>query len=203
MKNSRYSTVFKAALAAMAVLAVAACNPIENSTTSASLLTVVSITGLDLSGKDANFTQSDVLHTDSTTGTSTITDDVAKAGLEASTLAPAPPAGISQYNDIQLDKIVVSYSRTDGRNTEGIDVPYSFEQNVSQVFRVGQQATITFIIVRATAKQEPPLIGLRAGATRGEVIYTNAKIVFYGHDLAGKMVTATGYLPVEFADFAN
>ena len=46
-------------------------------------------------------------------------------------------------------------------------------------------------------------MGLRAGATRGEVIYTNAKIVFYGHDLAGKTVTATGYLPVEFADFAN
>jgi hypothetical protein len=118
-------------------------------------------------------------------------------------LAPNPPAGTSQYNDIQLDKIVVSYTRTDGRNTEGVDVPYTFEQNVSQIIHIGQQATISFIIVRATAKQEPPLLGLRAGATRGEVIYTNAKIVFYGHDLAGKTVTATGYLPVEFADFAN
>jgi hypothetical protein len=203
MKNPRSATVFKAAIGTLAILAAVACNPIENSTTSASLLTVVTITGLDLTLKDQNFTQSDVLLTDTTTGTSTITDDVAKASLTASMLAPNPPAGTSQYNDIQLDKIVVSYTRTDGRNTEGVDVPYTFEQNVSQIIHIGQQATISFIIVRATAKQEPPLLGLRAGATRGEVIYTNAKIVFYGHDLAGKTVTATGYLPVEFADFAN
>ena len=203
MKNPRSATVFKAAIGILAVLAAMACNPIENSTTSASLLTVVTITGLDLTLKDQNFTQSDVLLTDATTGISTITDDVAKASLAASMLAPNPPAGTSQYNDIQLDKIVVSYTRTDGRNTEGVDVPYTFEQNVSQIIHIGQQATISFIIVRATAKQEPPLLGLRAGATRGEVIYTNAKIVFYGHDLAGKTVTATGYLPVEFADFAN
>ena len=203
MKNPRTAKVFKAAIGTLAILAAMACNPIENSTTSASLLTVVTITGLDLTLKDQNFTQSDVLLTDTTTGTSTITDDVAKASLTASMLAPNPPAGTSQYNDIQLDKIVVSYTRTDGRNTEGVDVPYTFEQNVSQIIHIGQQATISFIIVRATAKQEPPLLGLRAGATRGEVIYTNAKIVFYGHDLAGKTVTATGYLPVEFADFAN
>jgi hypothetical protein len=203
MKNPRTARVFKAAIGTLAILAAMACNPIENSTTSASLLTVVTITGLDLTLKDQNFTQSDVLLTDTTTGTSTITDDVAKASLTASMLAPNPPAGTSQYNDIQLDKIVVSYTRTDGRNTEGVDVPYTFEQNVSQIIHIGQQATISFIIVRATAKQEPPLLGLRAGATRGEVIYTNAKIVFYGHDLAGKTVTATGYLPVEFADFAN
>jgi hypothetical protein len=203
MKNPRTAKVFKAAIGTLAMLAAMACNPIENSTTSASLLTVVTITGLDLTLKDQNFTQSDVLLTDTTTGTSTITDDVAKASLTASMLAPNPPAGTSQYNDIQLDKIVVSYTRTDGRNTEGVDVPYTFEQNVSQIIHIGQQATISFIIVRATAKQEPPLLGLRAGASRGEVIYTNAKIVFYGHDLAGKTVTATGYLPVEFADFAN
>ena len=203
MKNPRSATVFKAAIGILAVLAAVACNPIENSTTSASLLTVVTITGLDLTLKDQNFTQSDVLLTNPTTGTSTITDDVAKATLAASMLAPKSPAGTSQYNDIQLDKIVISYTRTDGRNTEGVDVPYTFEQNVSQVIRNGGEATITFIIVRASAKQEPPLLGLRAGASRGEVIYTNAKIVFYGHDLAGKTVTATGYLPVEFADFAN
>jgi hypothetical protein len=203
MKNPRSATVFKAAIGALAVLAAVACNPIENSTTSASLLTVVTITGLDLSLKDQNFTQSDVLLTDATTGTSTITDDVAKASLGASMLAPNPPAGTSQYNDIQLDKIVISYSRTDGRSSEGVDVPYAFEQNVSQVIRIGQQATVSFIIVRATAKQEPPLVGLQAGVGRGEVLYTNAKIVFYGHDLAGKTVTATGYLPVDFSDFAN
>jgi hypothetical protein len=203
MNNQRSVPVFKAALAALAALTALACNPIENSTQSASLLTVVSITGLDIAAKDANFTQSDVLVTNSTTGLSTITDDVAKATLSASTLALNPPAGTSQYNDIQLDKMVITYIRTDGRNTQGVDVPYSFEQNLSQVIHVGQETTFSFIIVRASAKQEPPLIGLRAGATRGEVLYTNARIDFYAHDLAGKKITATGYLPVEFADFAN
>ena len=203
MKKQRSRTVFKAALAVLAALAALSCNPIENSTQSASLLTVVTITGLDITNKDTNFTQSDVLTTDSATGLSTITDDAAKATLAASTLAPNPPAGTSQYNDIQFDKIVISYSRTDGRNSPGVDVPYSFEQNLSQIIRIGEQITISFIIVRATAKQEPPLIGLRAGTSRGEVLYTNARIDFYAHDLAGKKVTATGYLHVEFADFAN
>ena len=203
MKKQRSRTVFKAALAVLAALAALSCNPIENSTQSASLLTVVTITGMDITNKDSNFTQSDVLTTDAATGLSTITDDVAKATLAASTLAPNPPAGISQYNDIQFDKIVISYSRTDGRNSPGVDIPYSFEQNLSQLIRIGEQTTISFVIVRASAKQEPPLIGLRAGATRGEVLYTNARIDFYAHDLAGKKVTATGYLPVEFADFAN
>jgi hypothetical protein len=203
MNNQRSVPVFKAALAALAALTALACNPIENNTQSASLLTVVAISGLDIAAKDANFTQSDVLVTNSTTGLSTITDDVAKATLSASTLAPNPPAGTSQYNDIQLDKLVITYIRTDGRNAQGVDVPYSFEQNLSQVIRVGQETTFSFIIVRASAKQEPPLIGLRAGATRGEILYTNARIDFYAHDLAGKKVMATGYLPVEFADFAN
>jgi hypothetical protein len=203
MNTQRRLRIIPAALAALAVLAATACNPIENETTSASFLTVVTITGLDLAAKDANYTQSDILTTDSTTGGSTIVDDVAKATLLASTLAPSPVGGVSQYNDIQLEKIVVSYTRTDGRNTEGVDVPYAFEQNISLLVRVGQQASVSFFVVRASAKQEPPLVNLLNAVTQGEVIYTNARIVFYGHDLAGKAVKATGYLPVEFANFAN
>jgi hypothetical protein len=203
MRIIHRSPIWKAALLAAAALAGLACNAIENSTQSASLLTVAAITGLDLSNKDSNFTQSDVLYTDPTTGVSTITDDVAKATLAVSTLDPNPVGGTSQYNDIQLDKYVVSYTRTDGRNSQGVDVPYTYEQALSQIIKVGQSATVSIIIVRASAKQEPPLISLRAGATRGEILYTNARIDFYGHDLAGKTVHATGYLPVEFADFAN
>jgi hypothetical protein len=202
-ERKRIVPILKAALLAFAALGALACNPIENSTQSASLLTVVTVTGLDIANKDANFTQSDVLHTDPTTGLSTVTDDVAKATLAASTLAPNPIGGTSQYNDIQLDKIVISYTRSDGRNTPGVDVPYNFEQGLSQVVHIGEQVTVTFIIVRASAKQEPPLINLLAQTSRGEVLYTTARLDFYGHDLAGKTVTATGYLPVEFSDFAN
>jgi len=201
--QKRIVPVIEVALLAFVALGALACNSIENNTQSASLLTVVTLTGLDLSNKDANYTQSDVLHTDSTTGVSTITDDVAKATLSASTLAPSPIGGTSQYNDIQLDKIVISFTRADGRNTPGVDVPYTFEQGLSQVIHIGEQITISFIIVRASAKQEPPLVGLLADTSRGEVLYTTARIDFYAHDLAGKTVTATGYLPVEFANFAN
>jgi hypothetical protein len=205
MTTKRRSLVFKAAVlaAVAAAMTATACNSIENKTLSNTLLVVETLTGLDLGGKEANFTQSDVLFTDSATGTITVRDDVAKATLSARSLEANPTLGVSQFYDVQLEKYVVSYSRSDGKNTPGVDVPYSYEQSVSMLIGVGKMTTVTIFIVRASAKQEPPLSNLLLPTTRGEVLYTTARVDFYGHDLAGKTVKATGYLPVEFADFAN
>lgn len=202
IKNNR-TLGFRAAVLATALLAFAACNSLENKSTSNMILRVDALTGLDLAAKDSNFCQSDVVINDSTTGASTITDDVAKATLSAQLMDPKPIVGTSLMEDIVLDKYVVSYTRTDGRNTPGVDVPYSFEQTMSGVIGVGKQVVFSIFIVRASAKQEPPLSNLLLPTTRAEVIYTNARVDFYGHDMTGKTVMATGYLPVEFGNFAN
>jgi hypothetical protein len=179
------------------------CNPLENDTQSASMLIIESITGKDMQGVEGNLLQSDVLYYNSTTGTYTIQADLAKANLSAQTLDPKPAQGASQFNDIQLDKYFVTYSRSDGKNTPGVDVPYPFEGGISVRVAIGIKTEVTFIVVRETAKQEPPLINLTQPTTRGEVLYMTARIDFYGHDLANKTVKATGYLSIAFADYAN
>lgn len=204
MKNHSLRTArFKAAVLALAALALAACNPIENSQQSNSLLVVETLTGLDMTGNEGNLCESDVLFTDSLTGVSTITADLAKASLSAQTLDPNPILGTSQYSDIQLLKYAVTYLRADGKSTPGVDVPYSFEAGITGLIRVGQLTTVSFVVVREAAKQEIPLLNLRTTTTRAETLEITARIDFYGKDLSGRAVKATGYLFITFADFAN
>ena len=67
---------------------------------------------------------------------------------------------------------------------------------------VGSTATFSFIIVRDVSKMEPPLVGLATGMGDG-VIEMTAKVEFYGHDLTNNKVSATGYLAIFFANYAE
>lgn len=203
MKAKRRISGLRTAVLAAAALVLAACNPIENETGSNSLLTIETLTALNMEGQEVNFCQSDVLYTDPQTGATSIVADIAKVALSADLLDPDPVLGASQYNDIELFKYGVTYRRSDGRNTEGVDVPYAFEEGMSGIIRIGQTASFSFILVREAAKQEPPLINLLMPSNRGETLVVTAQIDFYGKDLAGRAVKATGYIPVTFADFAN
>jgi hypothetical protein len=180
-----------------AFLVLVSCNPVEDDSESASMLLVDNLLGHDAEGKAGNFLQSDVV-----LSTGSIVADTASATLRAITVDPDPLLGTSPYNDIVLTRYIVSYSRTDGRNVPGVDVPYPFEGSLSTVVKVGSQSTITFVIVREVAKMEPPLIGL---VDLGEevVLACTAKVEFYGHDNVNKTVKATGYLTIYFANYAD
>jgi hypothetical protein len=203
MNNHRHlkRTIGAAVLLAASFLLIS-CNPVENESQSASLLIVESLTGMDIEGAEGFFLQSDVLIVDPVTGTTSVRADSAKATFRATTLEPAPLLGTSQYNDIQITRYVVTYIRADGRNIEGVDIPYSFEGSLSALIRIGISAPVSFVIVREVAKQEPPLFNLRA-ALPGDILNVTAKVVFYGHDLANKTVRATGMLPIFFANYGN
>ncbi len=177
-------------------LILSACNPIEDETRSSSFLIVEKIQGQDYEGNTTDYLQSDVIKNNS------VFADVATATLRASTLDPAPMLGTSQYNDIVLTKYTVSYSRTDGKNTPGIDVPLPFEGTLSVLLRVGSSTGVSFVIVREVAKMEPPLIALAEGRAEG-VLQVTARVDFYGHDLANRNVKATGYLPIYFANYVD
>jgi hypothetical protein len=203
MNNHRHlkRTIGAAVLLAASFLLIS-CNPVENESQSASLLIVESLTGLDILGTEGFFLQSDVLIVDPATGAASVRSDSAKATFRATTLDPAPLLGTSQYNDIQITRYVVTYIRADGRNIEGVDVPYSFEGSLSAIIRTGISTSVSFVIVREVAKQEPPLFSLRA-ALPGDILNVTAKVDFYGRDLANKTVKATGMLPVFFANYGN
>jgi hypothetical protein len=203
MKNARpLHHALKAAAVLSAAIFLVACNPVENKSQSASLLTVTRIRSTDALGNEVGFLQSDVLYVDPLTGAQSWRADAATATLSASTLEPDPRLGTSEYYDIQVTRYVVTYIRSDGMNREGVDVPYSFEAGLSILVSVGQPTDISFVIVREVAKQEPPLVGLRQ-ALPGDELNVTAKVEFYGHDLANKEVKATGYLPVFFGNYGN
>jgi hypothetical protein len=192
------SFMVAALLGAAAVLI--ACNPIENQSQSATLLVVENMLGTDHLGNNVNFLESDVVSGDA--AAPIYVSDMAIASLRASSLNPNPLLGVSQYYNIQLTHYAVTFFRSDGHNVPGVDVPYAFEGSVSAMIRVGGTADFPFIIVRQSAKAEPPLINLRRGYP-DEVLYVTAKVDFYGHDLANRNVTTTGYLPVNFANYAD
>jgi hypothetical protein len=70
-------------------------------------------------------------------------------------------------------------------------------------FTVGSASagtTFSFELIRHTAKQEAPLLALRASPV---IISTVADITFVGQDQAGNDLSATGSIGVQFGNFAD
>jgi hypothetical protein len=188
-------------LAALVLLAWA-CNPVEDESKSPTMIVIESVKGTDSAGNEADYLQSDVIKVDATTQATSILADVAVATLRAATLDPKPVQGVSQWSDITLSRYVVSYSRVDGNNRPGVDVPYPFEGSMSILLKTSVSTDVGFVVVREVAKTEPPLVSLR-GSRAERVIYCKAQIDFYGQDMTGKKVMATGYLNISFTDYAD
>ena len=203
----RYSPFFKRTTRALVLsalaFALAACNPLENETLSMSYLVVNSLRGLDESGTAADYVASDVLFLDPDTGDTSIIADIATATLTARMLDPDPITGISPYADVQLTSYAVTFTRSDGRNTPGVDVPYPFDGGLTVLLEVDNPTEFSFIIVRESAKQEPPLLNILQPGSLADIFYTTAQVDFFGHDLTGAQVKVTGSIPVRFANFAN
>ena len=181
-------------MAVAALLVATSCNPIENQTQSASLLTVMTIQGTNNNGDTVDYLQSDVLKG------GLVISDIAVASIRNTSLDPNPVGGTSQYNDVMLTRYVVSYSQPNGANNPGTDVPYSFEGSLSTTIPINSISEFTFIVVRDVAKAEPPLVQLDDGI---DVLQTTAKIEFFGHDVANRDVKCTGYLTIYFANYAD
>jgi hypothetical protein len=112
--------------------------------------------------------------------------------------SPAQPGPV---NFVTLSSYRVRFVRSDGRNQPGVDVPYPFDGALTVT--VGTSgATATLVLVRAQAKLEPPLSRLRAqgGAV---AISTIAELTFYGRDQAGRGISASGQIGVNFGDWAD
>lgn len=183
-----------------AIFLLFSCNPIEDDSRSDSVLLVVSITGTDLEDNDVDYLQSDVVIVDIDTGNSTVAADDAKVMFSTESLDPEPWLGTSHYSDVFVTHYVVTYSRSDGKSQEGVDIPYSFDGSFSARVQIGSSTEVSFIVVRAVSKLEPPLINLTAGRGEGE-LKTTARIDFYGNDTLGNKVKATGYLTIFFANY--
>ncbi len=111
------------------------------------------------------------------------------------------PTQPTTMNYITITRYHVDFVRSDGRNTPGVDVPYSFDGAVTlTVDDTGGIAS--FNLVRVQAKAEAPLqaLAVNGGA---QVISTIAYVTFYGADQAGRAVSVTGAISVNFANWAD
>ncbi len=114
--------------------------------------------------------------------------------------SPEAPTVASSNNDVTITRYRVRYRRSDGRNVEGVDVPYGFDGAVTGSVAVGDSRILSFELVRHVAKEESPLIQLRTSPT---IIASICDVTFYGQDQVGNEINVTGSILIEFGNFGD
>jgi hypothetical protein len=186
----------------IAALALVSCVAKENDTTSASFLVINALTGKDLEGNSGSTTVfSDV----SIAGS--IVNDNGVASVTTLTYNPLEDSDehdITFYMNVIVDQVDVEFMRTDGRNVEGVDVPYRFTQPMNMLVPVDEITEIPFILIRHVAKLEAPLFALREITSQGVILQLVAKVTLHGKDLGGHRVApVSGYVSVWCGNFAD
>lgn len=190
----------KALLAFLAVTSIS-CGELTTQGTASSYLIVDSLeaaSGAD-SGEFGGDLESDVVTV--VNGTGTVFQDVARVTFFLALKDPGPPGSPnspSPNNTITVNRYRVRFIRSDGRNTQGVDVPFGFDGAFTVT--VSDRSSATFALVRAQAKAEAPLAAL---ANNLVIISTIAEITFYGHDQTGREVSTTARINVHFGNWAD
>jgi hypothetical protein len=107
----------------------------------------------------------------------------------------------STTNFITINRYHVDYIRSDGRDRQGVDVPYSFDGAITATV-TDEGGSASFTLVRIQAKQEAPLVQM-AGFGGAIDISTIARVTFYGTDQAGREVSGTGQISINFSDWGD
>jgi hypothetical protein len=128
----------------------------------------------------------------------TIFNDIGQAVLS---LAPKDVAvSPTSNNQVTITRYHIDYIRTDGRNVQGVDVPYSVDGAATGTVPASGTLSLPFELVQSVAKQQSPLIQL---VTNPAIINTIAKVTFFGKDLVGNDISVTGQIQVNFANFGD
>jgi hypothetical protein len=101
----------------------------------------------------------------------------------------------SANNSVTITGYHVAYSRADGRNTPGVDVPYPFDGKVTLTIPANTTGGLSFEVVRQVAKAEAPLLQLKQTQV---VVSTITDVTFFGQDLVGNAISVTGSTLINF-----
>lgn len=210
MRVSTLNHRIAALLLAASALVTSACGEVARTGRSPGYLQIVRLEAASGAEPDefGNTLASDVLtlvKDDDDNLIPTIFGDNGRVEFRVGLKDPGPSAAPTQpspLNAITLSQYRVVYKRSDGRNTQGVDVPYAFDGGLTFTVPPAGTAAGTFSIVRIQAKEEPPLrnMAFNGGA---QIISTVAEITFYGKDQSGNDVVATGTMSVSFGDFGD
>jgi len=206
MKTTRIVSHVLTAAALMA--STISCGDVVRSSRSPVMLVVNSLTatrGSATSSTAATALVSDVLTIVTTGGTCTTTNPCPTIFGDTGTLTLSLAAkdttiALTTNNQVTINRIHVSYRRTDGRNQEGVDVPFSFDTASTALVPTSGNTAIGFNIVRNQAKSEPPLAEL---VNNGQIITAIIDVTAYGTDQVGNAVSVTGSIGVSFGNFGD
>ena len=146
---------------ALCLALVGSCNELARTDRAASFLVIDELIGFDDLGRPSNVLRSDVLSTNPPP--TTVFQDLGQVSTRLALKDPGTgvsPTTPSSANFITIDRYRVVYVRTDGGA-----VPSPFEEAVTFTTR-GITTESEFILVRLSAKLEPPLVNLRFGGAR-------------------------------------
>jgi hypothetical protein len=119
--------------------------------------------------------------------------------VEVAVLNKNPNGVAADVQTVILDSYQVTYARSDGRGTEGIDIPYRITGTLTQAVPVGTNVTFPLEVVRRQAKLEPPLSNI----FQTTILTVFADVTLYGKTVSGQLVSASGRLQIDFADFGD
>jgi hypothetical protein len=134
-----------------------------------------------------------------------------------SVLKNANSPTVNAFSDITLERYEVRYLRSDGRNVEGVDVPFHITGPLaSTLVGVGSTASVSVVGVRHQAKLEPPLKNLEGKFSNDSgtaitglifsgagIVSTIAEVTIHGRTTSGQAVQAVGRIQIVFADFSG
>ena len=189
-------------LAAAALAMAAACAAGDPTSSRSSFELVVERIEAPASGSTGHahraFVESDVV------AAGRVVQDTVRATLRLVSRDPSllpRPAAPTTSVFAAIDRYRVRYVRTDGRNEPGIDVPHPWDGALTLLVSIDGRIG-DLVLVRASAKLEPPLVKLRGGG--GDVVINAlAYVTFYGRDHAGARIEATGAITIGFADWSD
>ncbi len=105
-------------------------------------------------------------------------------------------------HDITIERYEVRYYRSDGRNTEGVDVPYRISGHVAQEIIEESSAVLQLEVVRRQAKFEPPLRNLVEGGAL--IITAFAEVTLHARTTTGQVLNpVSARMQIDFANFGD
>ena len=131
-----------------------------------------------------------------------------------------PEIGTPPVEHLYLKRYEIRYFRTDGRDVEGVDVPFRITGPLGNLrFHVAGpggggevENTVSITVLRHQAKLEPPIANLRGISFNDADITTFpnagiltliAEVTIYGETVQGKGLKAVGNVQVTLADFPD
>ena len=186
--TKRRTVTLGAALAVAAALALGGCSAayVENSEASV-LLQITAINGgaqLDSDVRNGEF---------STFVCENEVDVKVKVANKNPNGTTAPSSGV------QLESYEIRFTRSDGRGTEGVDVPYRVTGNLALTVDVGNEAVFPLEVVRRQAKLDPPLTNI----SQTTILTVSAQVTLYGRTVSEKRVSSSARFQIDFADFGD